>query len=559
TRPTTLWFSSGDLGERLHDHPRSVRRQRLADAPRGALRILHVVQAIEVGDEIVRTLDTSEAGLIDLVGDVPKWIWAFTCPTPGCDCRTAIVLSTDGDRQTLVVARGSPVRDAWLRGESHAKAAAALDGIAAFAIDIDEGCVFPAYGDNPFAAFDFDAHPGAVRVDNSGQASLEPEHERHRERLEQLWAAFQSRHPRYRERFARRSTVMQGLAGRIVGAPRGGIERRTAKVGHNRSVFVRVRQEIQEVLRSDVRGSPRSGSPEAAAMRAAHQRRPEGSRAYRRGSRLPLSLSPANRPGRRGMLALGLCRPVCTNESVENEFFVTTTSRPIGALCSAFDRRQRAARRIRRPTHRSASRWGLCQRRESGRAFSPSAHRRRAASPRPSLTSTCAPRRYTRTGASPASARRSRNSAARAGSPRLSATRPTTSSASGWPARGSALSSASGTRPASNSTLARRASRSYGSPAPSAMSRSPKASPRKLVHTRAQCHTSQSRDAGTGSSRAMSRAARCQTGEAPASVRESRASSRASSAQRSIASAPASPCWAKTPRASSTRPVRRKA
>ena len=246
----------------------------------------------------MRTLDTSEAGLIELVGDDPRWIWAFTCPTPGCDCRTAIVLSTDGDRQTLV-ARGSPVRDAWLRGESHAKAAAALDGIAACAIDIDEGCVSPAYGEDPFAAFDFDAHPearhvvdridgeilealgrlwydgkgwpdpeeksreaqqvkvegwkrgdlvawgealvgvrqdifrfgdrvfeavdlycvaegcscgevvldfvpvvprgapdpGAVRVDKSGQASLEPEHERHREHLEQLWAAFQSRHP----------------------------------------------------------------------------------------------------------------------------------------------------------------------------------------------------------------------------------------------------------------------------------------------------------------------------------------------------------------------------
>jgi hypothetical protein len=270
----------------------------------------------------MRTLDTSEAGLIELVGDAPRWIWAFTCPTPGCDCRTAIVLSTGGDRQTLV-ARGSPVRDAWLRGESRAKAAAALDGIAAFAIDIDEGCVFPAYGEDPFAPFDLGAHPDAshvvdridgeiletlgrlwyrgkgwpdpeersreaqqikvedwkrgdlvawaealvgVRQDilrrgglllrrggarlragrpawcagsrSGSRGQVRPslprtEHERHRERLEQLWAAFQSRHPRHRERFALRSTVMQGLAGRIVGAPRGGIERRTAKVGRN--------------------------------------------------------------------------------------------------------------------------------------------------------------------------------------------------------------------------------------------------------------------------------------------------------------------------------------
>jgi hypothetical protein len=75
--------------------------------------------------------------------------------------------------------------------------------------------------------------PGAVRVAKTGTATLEPEHERHRERLEQLWAAFCLRHPRYVERLARRSTVMQGLARRIVGAPRAGIERRTARVGRN--------------------------------------------------------------------------------------------------------------------------------------------------------------------------------------------------------------------------------------------------------------------------------------------------------------------------------------
>ena len=284
----------------------------------------------------MRTVATSEAGIVELAGDGPRWIWAFTCPTPGCACRTALVLSTDGDRQALL-ARGAPVRDAWLRGESHAKAAASIEGVTAFAIDIDEGGVFPAYDEDPLAAFDFDAHtearhvvdridgetleelgrlwyrgkgwpdpeeksrqapeikiedwkpgevvawgealvgvrqdifrfgervfeavdlycvaqgcscgevvldfapivprgapaPGAVRVAKSGAATLEPQHERHRERLEQLWAAFRKRHPRYVERFARRSTAMQGLAGRIVGAPRGGIERRTARVGRN--------------------------------------------------------------------------------------------------------------------------------------------------------------------------------------------------------------------------------------------------------------------------------------------------------------------------------------
>jgi hypothetical protein len=75
--------------------------------------------------------------------------------------------------------------------------------------------------------------PGAVRVARSGTVTFEPEHQTHRERLEQLWAAFHERHPRYRERFARRSAVMHGLAGRIVGASRAGIERRAAKVGRN--------------------------------------------------------------------------------------------------------------------------------------------------------------------------------------------------------------------------------------------------------------------------------------------------------------------------------------
>jgi hypothetical protein len=284
----------------------------------------------------VRTHEAAEAGLIELAGDDPRWIWAFTCPTPGCDCRTATILATNGDRDALI-ARGAPVRDAWLRRESHARAAAELADVTAFALDVDEGGVFPVAGDEPFAPFDLDAHPeardvvdridgetldaigrlwyrgkawpdpeekslaapqikienwkagevvswgealvgvrqdiyrfgkrvfeaidlycvaegcdcgevvldfaplvprgapdpGAVRVARSGPATFEPEHGKHHERLEQLWAAFQKRHPRFRDRFARRSAVMHGLAGRIVGVPRGGIERRTAKVRRN--------------------------------------------------------------------------------------------------------------------------------------------------------------------------------------------------------------------------------------------------------------------------------------------------------------------------------------
>jgi hypothetical protein len=62
-------------------------------------------------------------------------------------------------------------------------------------------------------------HPGRVEFD-AADAHLRPDHERHRARLEELWAAFRKRHPRYRERFARRSAVMHALAGRIIAAPR---------------------------------------------------------------------------------------------------------------------------------------------------------------------------------------------------------------------------------------------------------------------------------------------------------------------------------------------------
>lgn len=60
--------------------------------------------------------------------------------------------------------------------------------------------------------------PGAVRVTPSGESALEPTHEKHRERLEQLWAAFQKRHPHYRERFSRRCEVMHGLGEKVVTA-----------------------------------------------------------------------------------------------------------------------------------------------------------------------------------------------------------------------------------------------------------------------------------------------------------------------------------------------------
>jgi hypothetical protein len=61
--------------------------------------------------------------------------------------------------------------------------------------------------------------PGHVRVSLSGAATLEPT-KRQAERLEQLWAAFQARHPDHLARFAAHYAVMKDLGNRIVPAPR---------------------------------------------------------------------------------------------------------------------------------------------------------------------------------------------------------------------------------------------------------------------------------------------------------------------------------------------------
>jgi hypothetical protein len=260
-----------------------------------------------------------DVGVIALPGEPPQWIWAFTCPMPGCACRSAIVLSVGGDRTALLTA-GAPVRDARLRGDNYGKAADAVVGAVAFAIDIDGGEVDHVRGDEPLDlashpaaravvdridgetleeigrlwhrgkglpdpeeqsrataarialeswcpgdavawqeavdavrqdVFAFGDHvyeavelyhlaadaepdvvvvtfsvlqprgapePGSVRIDAAGDAHLEPEHERHRALLEKLWAAFCRRHPRLRERLARRRAVVQELGYRVVAA-----------------------------------------------------------------------------------------------------------------------------------------------------------------------------------------------------------------------------------------------------------------------------------------------------------------------------------------------------
>jgi len=262
-------------------------------------------------------ISNAERGLLELSGAPGCWIWAFTCPTPECACRTAIVLSTTGDRESLLT-RGRPVAEAWLGAGGHAEVAYGLKDVIAFAVDLDTRELYSPIGDGPFdvdanpemkaiaerldddvldaiarvwhlgkgeqppepgergakievegwragdlvvwddarpslrgdtyvfgerifeaielycvepdcdcgdVIVDFSAvvprgapHPGHVEF-NGEAATLSPEQERHRERLAELWTAYCARHPRYQERFARRSETMHGLAGRIVAAP----------------------------------------------------------------------------------------------------------------------------------------------------------------------------------------------------------------------------------------------------------------------------------------------------------------------------------------------------
>lgn len=270
-----------------------------------------------------------EMGILELPGNAPSWIWAFTCPTPDCPCRSALVLATSDGRETLL-ARGAPVSQAWLRGDSYAAAAASLSDLTVFGLDVDAAEVNPLGGETRFTPDDLAARPelrrvvegidgeildeigrlwylgkgmrspeeakreaprieidnwvagelvswnevmlgvrddlyiiddgvfeamelycvtrgcacgevlvdfsesklpdarhlggvhlGAVHLSGRGEVVLDPASERERQQLERLWAAFQLRHPRHRERFTRRAAVMQELGGKIVPVSRG--------------------------------------------------------------------------------------------------------------------------------------------------------------------------------------------------------------------------------------------------------------------------------------------------------------------------------------------------
>lgn len=72
--------------------------------------------------------------------------------------------------------------------------------------------------------------PGLVMIQQSGAFELKPENAGE-DRLAQLWAAFQQRHPNYLARFARRYPIMKEIGARIVTTQT--VVRTTPKVGRN--------------------------------------------------------------------------------------------------------------------------------------------------------------------------------------------------------------------------------------------------------------------------------------------------------------------------------------
>jgi hypothetical protein len=94
-------------------------------------------------------------GVFELAGSPPTWIGVYTCPTPECACRSALILAAHDGREKLIE-RTAIVRDAWNSGSEYSRAAAALDDLIAFHIDIDSAEISSLNSDTPL---DLQAHP----------------------------------------------------------------------------------------------------------------------------------------------------------------------------------------------------------------------------------------------------------------------------------------------------------------------------------------------------------------------------------------------------------------
>jgi hypothetical protein len=96
-----------------------------------------------------------DEGVFQLSGYDAPWIWAHTCPTPKCSCRSALILATNDGRAALLE-RGAPVRTAWQDGSGYADVAARLSDLDVFHIEIDSIEIFTPLGDEPL---DLAKHP----------------------------------------------------------------------------------------------------------------------------------------------------------------------------------------------------------------------------------------------------------------------------------------------------------------------------------------------------------------------------------------------------------------
>jgi hypothetical protein len=195
--------------------------------------------------------------VFELAGDPATWIWVHTCPKPRCECRSALVLATSHGREVLLE-RGAAVHDAWLAGSGYMQVAGGLRDLEHFLIDIDT--VEAYWTDGNLVAWndvctglrqdiyvlgrrhyeatelycpvpececgevviDFEAlsprgapDPGLIVVERSGAVKLDAGKRAH-DRLEQLWAAFRKRHPRYSARFERRDAMMKEIGTQFV-------------------------------------------------------------------------------------------------------------------------------------------------------------------------------------------------------------------------------------------------------------------------------------------------------------------------------------------------------
>ena len=91
----------------------------------------------------------------ELSGAQLERIWVHTCPTPGCSCRTALVIATLEGHEHLLE-RGAAYSEAWSMGANHADVAERFDDLIFFNLDIDSAEITSALADEPL---DLASHP----------------------------------------------------------------------------------------------------------------------------------------------------------------------------------------------------------------------------------------------------------------------------------------------------------------------------------------------------------------------------------------------------------------